>query len=163
MSRNRRGRNVTSPRPNATVRSPPPPAPPNAASGVEVRQPVALNGVRPTSITCDWCAQPTIVKPRGRVPRWCSETCRHRSWEQGRAAASGRSAIQIVERLVQAPAPPAPEQPSPTPIDWPETLGALAAQLDSGRIYDRDLVTLSKALSNVFAAYERHPGVRRQR
>jgi len=45
-------------------------------------------------------------------------------------------------------------------VDWPETLAALAAQLDGGRIYDRDLIALSTALAGVLAAYERHPGVR---
>ena len=49
------------------------------------------------------------------------------------------------------------------PVNWPETLGTLAAQLDSGFIYDRDLVTLSKALADVLAAYQRHPAVRAQR
>jgi len=167
VPRQHRGRHPSSPAPRTAARAAPQPAPP-AASAVpavagERRQPTRRPGERPTSITCDWCAQPTVVKPRGRVPRWCSETCRHRSWEQDRAAASGRSAIQIVERVALVRAPPAPAWPGPTPVDWPETLNALAAQLDRGRIYDRDLVALRTALAAVLAAYERHPGVRARR
>jgi len=48
-------------------------------------------------------------------------------------------------------------------VKWPETLNALAAQLDSGRIYDRDLPALSQALATVLDAYERHYGVRARR
>lgn len=38
---------------------------------------------------------------RGRVPKWCSTTCRHRAWEQKRAAESGRSAVEVVDRPVE--------------------------------------------------------------
>lgn len=160
MSRHRRGRNPKSPRPLTTVR---PHSPANATVpkvALPDRPPVQAGGERPTSITCDWCRQPAPVKPRGRVPRWCSETCRHRSWEQDRAAASGRSAIRIVERTVIAAAPP----PAPSAVlNWPQMLAELARQLDSGRIYDRDLTALSNALATVLDAYERHPGVRARR
>jgi len=164
VPRQRRGRNPPLPGPRTADRTATQAAPPDASAVLEVAgmdpQPPPLPGVRPTSITCDWCGRPTAVKPRGRVPRWCSETCRHRSWEQDRAAASGRSAICIVERAPQVAASPAPANPRPTPVNWPQTLSALAAQLDSGRVYDRDLVALSTALAGVLAAYERHPGVR---
>lgn len=160
MSRKRAGRKLTSSRPPSTLRASPPQAATVPLAKADERPAARHVGVRPTSITCDWCARPTVVKPRGRVPRWCSETCRHRSWEQDRAAASGRSAIQIVERVVQVTAATSPAKSSPALVDWPETLAALAAQLDGGRIYDRDLIALSTALAGVLAAYERHPGVR---
>lgn len=77
----------------------------------------------------------------------------------------GRSAIQVVERIVHLPSVPVPVpvKANSTPVNWPETLATLAAQLDSGRIYDRDLVALSTALDVVLAAFERHAGVRRRR
>ena len=39
------------------------------------------------------CRATVPVPSRGRVPKWCSASCRHRAWEQRRAAASGLSAI----------------------------------------------------------------------
>ena len=46
--------------------------------------------------------------------------------------------------------------------DWPQALAELAAQLDDGRIYDRDLAGLSLALDAVLDAYHRrhHVGLR---
>jgi hypothetical protein len=53
----------------------------------------------------------------------------------------------------------------PTPIaprrkDWPRVLGDLARQIEDGRIYDRDLLTLADALNAVHDAYSRRPFVR---
>lgn len=51
------------------------------------------------------CAEPRICPdpspPRGRPPKWCSPTCRHRAWEQRRAASSGLAAVEIIERAVE--------------------------------------------------------------
>ncbi len=63
------------------------------------------------------------------------------SGEQERAAASGRSAVEVVERRV--------EVPTAIPLnrrDWPHVLRELTTQLDNGRAYDRDLATLSAVL-----------------
>jgi len=49
---------------------------------------------------------------------------------------------------VRVPAPP-------TRREWPRVLGDLAAQLDDGRVYDRDLPDLAVALSAVLDAYSR--------
>lgn len=103
---------------------------------------------RAAATACGWCGGPITARARGPIPKWCSATCRHRAWEQTRAAASGRAAVQIVERRVQVPT----RQPL-TRHDWPQALAELAAQLNDGRIYDRDLAGLSAALDAVLAAY----------
>lgn len=101
---------------------------------------------RPNSITCPWCGTTILVKARGRTPKWCSDTCRHRAWEQKRAAASGRSAVQVVERPVviqRTTRIPAPNPPRGA--EWAETLAHLTRLVDSGRIYDRDLGPIAEA------------------
>ena len=102
---------------------------------------------------CGWCGGPITVKATGRLPKWCSPSCRQRAWEQSRAAASGRSAVQIVERRVEVPIPVAPRRQ-----DWPRLLGDLARQLDDGRIYSRDLLSLSVPLNDVLEAFTRRSG-----
>jgi hypothetical protein len=94
-------------------------------------------------------------KPRGRIPKWCSPSCRQRAWEQARAATSGLSAVRVVERRVEVRTPA-----SPTRRDWPGLLQELARQLDDGRVYDRDIPGLTEALNAVLEAYSRHPYVR---
>ena len=75
---------------------------------------------------------------------WCG------GWEQGRAAASGLSAVKVVERRVEVPVPLAPSR-----RDWPSLLGELARQLNDGRVYDRDLPGLARALEPVVQAHRR--------
>ncbi|CCH87974.1 conserved protein of unknown function [Modestobacter italicus] len=105
--------------------------------------------------TCGWCGGPIAVKDRGRIPKWCSPSCRQRAWEQSRAAASGLSATHLVERTVKVPVPI-----QPTRKDWPRLLHELACQIDDGRIYDRDLNDLAVAIDAVVDAYRRRPWVR---
>jgi hypothetical protein len=112
---------------------------------------------RPTSRrdaarTCGWCRGAIDTKRVGRIPKWCSAG-RQRAWEQSRAAASGRAAVEVVERVVHVPVERAH---TPCHREWPELLRELAALLDSGRIYQRDLPHLGAALSLALAAYERH-------
>jgi hypothetical protein len=105
--------------------------------------------------TCGWCTGTITVKATGRLPKWCSPSCRQRAWEQSRAAASGLTAVRVVERRV--------EIPTPIPLrrhDWPHLLRDLARQLEDGRIYDRDLLALAEALNAVHDAYNRRPFVR---
>jgi hypothetical protein len=94
-------------------------------------------------------------KPRGRIPKWCSPSCRQRAWEQARAATSGLSAVRVVERRVEVRTPAAP-----TRRDWPGLLQELARQLDDSRVYDRDIPGLTEALNAVLEAYGRRPYVR---
>jgi len=114
-------------------------------------RPEADGSTRRTAATsCGWCGGPITPGRRGPIPKWCSATCRHRAWEQSRAAASGRAAVQVVERRVEVPIPLAP-----TRRDWPRLLSELVCQLDDQRIYDRDLEQLQIALIEVVDALHR--------
>src|ERR1035437_9051847 len=119
------------------------------------------------SLACGWCGSPILVPPRGRVPKWCSSSCRHRAWELTRAAASGRAAVQVVDRVVEvdrlvAIVQEVPVNTVPKGAAWPATLVQLVTQVDSGRVYDRDLPALAEALQDGIDALERRPGWRRQ-
>jgi hypothetical protein len=105
---------------------------------------------RTAATACGWCGGPITRRSRGPIPKWCSATCRHRAWEQARAAASGRSAAEVIERRVEVHVPLVP-----TRRDWPRLLGELAGQLNDGRVYDRDLPALARALEPVLEAYRR--------
>lgn len=105
-------------------------------------------GRRTAATTCGWCGGPITPRSRGPIPKWCSPTCRHRAWEQSRAAASGRSAVRLVERRVEVPTPVVP-----TRRDWARVLGELVRQLNDGRIYDRDLTDLAVVLHQVLEAH----------
>jgi hypothetical protein len=103
---------------------------------------------RTAATTCAWCGGPITPRRRGPIPKWCSATCRHRAWEQTRAASSGLSAVDVVERRVEVRVPVAP-----TRRDSPRLLGELAHQLNDGRVYDRDLPGLARQLEPLLAAY----------
>jgi hypothetical protein len=89
----------------------------------------------------------------GSTPKWCSPSCRQRAWEQSRAAASGLAAVRVVERRVEVA-----KSATAGRNDWPRLLGDLSRQLDDGRIYDRDLLALSAALTTVLDAFGRRCG-----
>lgn len=103
-----------------------------------------------------WCGQNVTIPARGRVPKWCSATCRHRAWEQARAAASGLAAVEVKDRTVETVKTvtvvqhhtkevPYPWRPNSIP-DFVDVLADLTARLDSGRVYDRDLPALTAAV-----------------
>ena len=117
---------------------------PKPDSGVEGRD------RRTAATACGWCGGPITPGSRGPIPKWCSATCRHRAWEQARAAASGLYAVELVERRVEVQVPLVP-----TRRDWPRLLGELAEQLKDGRVYDRDLPALGRALQSVLEAHRR--------
>lgn len=110
---------------------------------------------RAAASACGWCGGPIAVKPRGRIPSWCSPACRHRAWEQRRAAASGLAAVRVVERRVELPAPTPAGPRLPRHQEWADWLRQLAKQLDRGAVYDRDLRELAGALEDVLAAIAR--------
>jgi hypothetical protein len=117
------------------------------------------------TLACGWCGSPILLPARGRIPKWCSSSCRHRAWELTRAAASGRAAVQVVDRLVEVDRPvtvvkEVPVVAAPQGPAWPALLAQLAKQLDSGRVYDRDLPALAQALASVADALDRRPGWR---
>jgi hypothetical protein len=105
---------------------------------------------RAAAAACAWCGGPIVPRSRGPIPKWCSATCRHRAWEQALAAASGRSAVQVVERRV-----PVHIALAPTRRDWCGLLAEFVHHLDDGRVYDRDLPGLARALEPVLQAYRR--------
>ena len=107
---------------------------------------------RPDRLACAWCGVAFAVPARGRLPKWCSGQCRHRAWEQDRAARSGRSAVEVVDRevvvhqIVHA---------VPRGKEWAEALQALAQQIDTGKVYRRDLAAIEAAIGDVAGALRR--------
>ena len=120
---------------------------------------------RQAATKCGWCSGSIEPKARGRIPKWCSAACRQRAWEQSRAAASGRSAVSVVERRVEIPVRAFGVQEGRQPLheEWVSLLRTLAGQLESGTVYARDIPKLTIALNEVLAVYERHPAVRNSR
>lgn len=102
---------------------------------------------------------------RGRVPKWCSPTCRHRAWEQARAAANGLAAIEVRDRVVQTikTVTVVQHHTKEVPVTWrpanltdfAEILQDLTRRVDSGRVYDRDLPALAAALQATVEALAR--------
>jgi hypothetical protein len=39
-------------------------------------------GPRPKTLRCQWCKEEMKISARGRVPRFCSKTCRQRDYEK---------------------------------------------------------------------------------
>ena len=116
-------------------------------------------------IPCGWCGRPIEVRTTGRIPKWCSPMCRHRAWEQRRAATSGRCAVEVVYRVLEVKV----ETPvkvvehvevplAPKRADWPDLLAELAKQIDNGRVYDRDFPDLAQTLNEVLTALGRREG-----
>ena len=117
------------------------------------------------TLPCGWCGSPILLPARGRTPKWCSSSCRHRAWELTRAAASGHAAVQVVDRVVEVDRVvtvlrEVPVATVPTGAAWPAALVQLATALDAGRVYDRDLPALAQALAGVADALDRRPGWR---
>lgn len=155
MGRRRKCANRTQP-PTPGPSSPSGVTPPADIGSAPIPQePTATSARRAAARTCGWCAGPIAVKATGRLPKWCSSSCRQRAWEQSRAAGSGLAAVQVVERRVEVPTNIAPRRQ-----DWADVLGKLAQQLEDGRIYDRDLLALAGALNAVHDAFNRRLFVR---
>ncbi|WP_445258530.1 hypothetical protein [Nocardioides aurantiacus] len=117
------------------------------------------------TVTCGWCGTRVELKSTGRVPKWCSETCRHRAWEQRRSAASDRAPVEVVDhvvevekqvRVVERVEVPVPQHPRRG--EWPAMLQRLAAEIDSGRVYIRDLDAIDEALGAVRESMGRQSG-----
>lgn len=123
---------------------------------------------RPATVQCLWCGSEIVVFRVGRVPSWCSNSCRHRAWEQRRAAASGLAARELVERYVEVEVhvPVTREievEVLPKGAAWTAALHQLADQIDRGLVYDRDLTALAGALEGALAALNRRPARRLSR
>lgn len=103
----------------------------------------------------------------GRTPKWCSSSCRHRAWETNRAATSGLVAVQIVDRTIEIEVPVTViehiEVPTtPKGAGWADALHQLAHQVDTGKVYDRDLPALVEGVDALITALTRRPSVRRR-
>lgn len=111
---------------------------------------------RPDLLDCGWCGHVFRPGRTGRMPKWCSPTCRHRAWEQLRAAASGHCAVEVVERRVEVPVVVERKVTvSPRGLAWLSVLNDLERQLDTGRLYERDLPAVVTAISAAGVAAER--------
>lgn len=97
-------------------------------------------------VACGWCGNPVVVRARGPLPKWCSPACRHRAWEQDRAARSGRCAVEVRDRYVTAVPDDGP--------GWITQLATLTRQINTGPrpIADAHLDQLSAALEIALAA-----------
>lgn len=107
---------------------------------------------RPERLMCSWCGTPFAVPARGRLPKWCSGQCRHRAWEQDRAAKSGRSAVEVVVREIVVKEA---VRRIPRSAEWADTLLTLTQQLNEFKVYRRDLPAIRLALERVSRALER--------
>ena len=121
------------------------------------------------TVPCGWCGQSITLADTGRVPKWCSQACRQRAWVQRRAAGEDRAFVKVVDHVVEVEVErrvPVVERVQvvvqPKGAEWPAVLGQLVKQLESGRLYDRDLQALALALSEVVDAVTRRlsPGRR---
>ncbi len=110
---------------------------------------------RPSSLECARCGNPITVKARGRTPKWCSETCRHRAWEQARAAASGQAAVEVIERVVTVERTvKVPDKRLPRGREWAEALASLTRQVEDDRLYDRYLRVVAEAAATLHQALQ---------
>lgn len=118
-------------------------------------------------LECGWCGGPVIVQVRGRMPKWCSSTCRTRASERRRAAADGLAAVKVVERDVERIKTVTVVQhhtrqveveavrwPSAT-SDWVTAIRDLTRRVETGRVYDRDLESLAGAVNDLVGALVR--------
>lgn len=115
-------------------------------------------------LACGWCDGPVVVQVRGRMPKWCSATCRTRASERRRAAAEGLASVTVVDRDVERVRTVKVVQhhtrnvevevvrwPSTT-SDWVTALRDLTRRVETGRVYDRDLEGLGEAVNGLVAA-----------
>ncbi len=120
------------------------------------------------SVPCGWCRQPIHVRATGRIAKWCSQACRSRAWQQRRAAVSGLTAVEVVDRVIEVEKEVhvveyVDKTATPVGKAWVPALLELAQQIDAGRVYDRDLPTFAAALNEVLEALVRRPAWRRIR
>ena len=118
---------------------------------------------------CGLCGGPVIVQVRGRMPKWCSSTCRTRASERRRAAADGLAAVKVVDRDVERIKTVTVVQhhtrhveveavrwPTAT-SEWLTAIRDLTRHVETGRVYDRDLKSLGGAVNDLIAAVARPP------
>jgi len=101
-------------------------------------------------VECGWCGKSVTIPSRGRVPKWCSATCRNKGWQANHAPTQGP--VRVVQQRVQVPAPTF----EPRNVgEWVELLEVLATRLAQGRIYTRDLPVLVPTINRLIEVTDR--------
>ena len=100
-------------------------------------------------VACGWCGKAVLVPSRGRVPKWCSATCRNKAWQANHAPTEGP--VRVVQQRVEVPTPTEPHNIH----EWVELLELLSTRLGQGRIYKRDLPVLVPAINRLLDVTER--------
>ena len=114
-----------------------------------------------------WCGGVVEVPARGRVPSWCSSSCRHRAWEARRASREQQTEVRVVTRTVEVEKPVIRSVEVPVPVEprnadeWAAVLETFATRLAQGRIYRRDLPTLEPAVQRLAEVWLRTTNERR--
>ncbi|GHE08715.1 hypothetical protein GCM10011381_10270 [Klenkia taihuensis] len=90
------------------------------------------------------------------MPKWCSASCRQRAWEQRRAASSGLSAVEVVERIVRVPATPPRPQPrrEPRNREWKGLIRELTRQVSGHHVDTPYLIGIAYELRSLIEALE---------
>jgi len=101
-------------------------------------------------VECGWCGKSVPVPTRGRVPKWCSATCRNKGWQANHAPKQGP--VRVVQQRVQVPVPTS----EPRNVgEWVELLELLTTRLAQGRIYRRDLPILVPTINHLIDVTDR--------
>lgn len=101
-------------------------------------------------VECGWCGKNVPVPTRGRVPKWCSATCRNKGWQANHAPSRGP--VRVVQQRVRVPVPSL----EPRNVgEWVELLDLLTARLAQGRIYTRDLPDLVPSINHLIDVTDR--------
>lgn len=107
------------------------------------------------TVECGWCGSPVVVPTRGRVPSWCSSSCRHRAWEARRANREQTAEVRVVTQTIEVDRPvvhnvevPVLTEPR-NAEEWATLLETFATRLAQGRIHRRDLPTLEPAVQRL--------------
>lgn len=95
------------------------------------------------TVTCGWCGREVPIPLRGRVPKWCSATCRNKAWQANHIPTEGP--VRVVQQRVEVTTEAEPR----TAQDWADVLEVLATRLAQGRVYKRDLPTLVPAIDHL--------------
>lgn len=113
------------------------------------------------TVECGWCGRPVNVPARGRVPSWCSSSCRHRAWEAHRAQREQPADVRIVTHRVEVEQPTirtvevqVPTEPR-SADEWAGILETFSNRLAQGRVYRRDLPTLAPAMRRLIEVWNR--------
>lgn len=115
------------------------------------------------NVNCGWCGTSVQIPARGRIPKWCSSSCRHRAWEQRRAAAAGLAAVEVVDRVVEVVrvekvveerrvGVPVAQSPR-SAREWVGVLDRLEWALRTNRMDLDDLTEIEPSLARVLTSY----------